>query len=117
MKRVHLILATLFVSGFLTASGFAVNSKGIDKHSQRLPPMPVSIQEAITAATTQFPGQALEAELEDEHGQAVYEIEIASDNGEVMKVLIDAESGALLSHDIEDADESDQKPFETQDNG
>ena len=71
------------------------------------------MEEAIATAKTKFPGQVLEAELETDHGQAVYEIEIAGTTGAVTEIKIDAQSGALLSSDIEDQDE--QEKFEEKD--
>jgi uncharacterized membrane protein YkoI len=71
------------------------------------------MEEAIATAKTKFPGQVLEAELETEHGQAVYEIEIAGTTGTVTEIKIDAQSGELLSSDIEDQDE--QEKFEEKD--
>ena len=58
-----------------------------------------------TQVRYQFPGQVLEAELEREHGQAVYEIEIASTTGAVTEITVDAHSGELLSSKIEDDDD------------
>jgi len=46
--------------------------------------------------------------LENEHGQAVYEIEIASTNGVVTEITVDAQTGELLGSEIEDEDEQEQ---------
>lgn len=51
----------------------------------------------LDKATAQFPGDLIEAELEDEHGQIVYEIKLISPEGNVIKLLYDARDGRLLS--------------------
>ena len=69
----------------------------------------LSMVEAIAIAKTQFPGQVLEAELEREHEQVVYEIEIASTTGVVTEIKVDAQSGELLSSKIEDDDDHEHE--------
>lgn len=59
-------------------------------------------------AKAKFPGKVLEAELENEHGQAVYEIEIASTTGVVTEIKVDAQSGELLDSEVEDQDEREK---------
>ena len=59
--------------------------------------MAINIQQAITAATKHVAGDAIEAEFETEEAQAFWEITIASDDGKVMEVHIDGESGNVLS--------------------
>lgn len=43
------------------------------------------------------PGKVLEVELENKHGQLVYEIEILDSKGNVSKVKVNAKSGELIS--------------------
>jgi uncharacterized membrane protein YkoI len=47
-------------------------------------------------------GRILEVELEHEHGQPAYEVEILNLNGQVLEYLIDAKTGKLLSVEEED---------------
>jgi uncharacterized membrane protein YkoI len=68
-------------------------------------PTSVTMEEAIKTATTQFPGKVLEAELESEDGKAIYEVEIVNAAGENREFEIDAQSGKILSSDLEDQDE------------
>jgi hypothetical protein len=113
MKRSNYMILTVLISGVLLTSGLALSSEGT--HGQEESPLTakLSMAEAIATAKTKFPGQVLEAEFETEHGQAVYEIEIASTTGAVTEIKIDAQSGELLSSDIEDQDE--QEKFEEKD--
>ncbi len=54
------------------------------------------LKSILDRALVDFPGQMIEAELEDEGGKLVYEITILSVEGRVLKVLYDAQSGTLL---------------------
>ncbi len=63
-----------------------------------------AMEEAIKTATTQFPGKVLEAELESEDGKVIYEVEIVNATGEIREVEVDAQSGKILSSELEDQD-------------
>lgn len=43
-----------------------------------------------------YPGQLIEAELEDEDGEMIYELVIISEDGRVYKLYYDARNGVLL---------------------
>jgi uncharacterized membrane protein YkoI len=45
---------------------------------------------------TSHPGKVLEVELENEHGQVIYEIEILDDNGKVWEIKVNAKTGERL---------------------
>lgn len=64
----------------------------------------VEIVNAMAAAEAASNGKAIEAELEMEDGQAVYEVEVAS-NGVLTTVLVDAMSGQVIALDAADHDE------------
>ena len=51
----------------------------------------------LEKANAQFPGDLIEAELEDEHGRMVYELKLISPDGKVMKLHYDARDGSLIS--------------------
>ncbi|TWB34549.1 peptidase YpeB-like protein [Nitrospirillum pindoramense] len=51
----------------------------------------------LDRAAERFPGQLLEAELEEEHGRLVYEIKLLMDGGRVVKLHYDARTGDLLA--------------------
>jgi uncharacterized membrane protein YkoI len=72
------ILATgLFASGLAHASG------------------PMTFLGAITAAESQFGGEAFEAERYREDGRSYYEVEVLS-GGEIFEAVFDARSGRLI---------------------
>ena len=115
MKRSNYMIFPMLVAGVLLTWGLAQSSDGIQGQEQGLLTAKLSMEEAITKAKTKFPGQVLETELENEHGQAVYEIEIASTNGVVTEIKVDAQTGELLRSDIENHDDTEQEKSEEKD--
>jgi len=62
----------------------------------------LSLAEIYTRAAARFPGRVLEAELESEHGRWVYELKILDRAGRLLKVHLDADSGAILEQEEDD---------------
>ena len=60
------------------------------------------LAELLRRAQEQHQGELLEAEIEEEGGELVYEIELLAPNGEVWEVYFDARSGELLKVARED---------------
>lgn len=54
------------------------------------------LKEILARAQGAYPGQVIEAELEDEGGTVVYEIKILTTDGRVMKLYYNAATGELL---------------------
>lgn len=54
------------------------------------------LTDILARAETAYPGQLIEAELEDDHGRPTYEIKMLSNDGRVMKLLYDARTGDIL---------------------
>ena len=108
MKRSIYLIAPMLAGGVLLMWGLAMSSEGTHGPEDRLLTAKLSMEEAIATAKAKFPGQVLEAELENEHGQAVYEIEIASTTGTVTEITVDAQSGEVLGSEIEDQDEQEK---------
>lgn len=54
------------------------------------------LTDILKRANKEYPGQLIEAELEDDHGEMVYELVIISAEGRVYKLYYDARNGALL---------------------
>lgn len=50
------------------------------------------------------PGQVLEVELEQEHGQWVYEFKLLQANGRLLRLDLDARTGALLRERVREQD-------------
>ncbi len=57
----------------------------------------LSLTEIMKQANSRFPGKVLEVELEEKHGNIVYEIEYLGQDGVIMEMIIDARSGRLIS--------------------
>lgn len=104
MKRVHTFSLLGASALLLTSVGLAMSDDGREKVDVANLPMSVTMEEAIKTATTQFPGKVLEAELESEDGKAIYEVEIVNTAGETREFEIDAQSGKVLSSEVEDRD-------------
>ncbi|MEC4674182.1 MAG: PepSY domain-containing protein [Nitrospirota bacterium] len=115
MNRSNYMLVPMLTAGVLLLWGLAMSSEGIHAQEQGMATATLSLEEAIATAKTKFPGQVLETELENEHGQAVYEIEIASTTGVVTEIKVDAQSGELLSSDIEGQDDTEEEKSEEKD--
>lgn len=56
----------------------------------------ISAQEAITVAIKKVPGKPIEAELEEKDDVLVWEVEVATAEGEVVKLFVDPSTGAVV---------------------
>ncbi len=56
----------------------------------------LSLRRVLPLALRAVPGEVLEVELEREHGDLVYEIDILARDGRVRTVILDASTGAVL---------------------
>ena len=105
MKRSNYLIASMLVGGVLLMGGLAMSAEDTHGSKDSLLTAKLSMADAIATAKGQFPGQVLEAELENEEGKAVYEIEIASATGAVTEITVDAQSGELLGSEVENQEE------------
>lgn len=81
--------------------GIAKGENGKESE-ERVTTSPImSLEDAITAATTRFQGRVVEAELEDEDGKVVYEVKIFGDDGQTREIEVDANSGKLTVEESE----------------
>lgn len=55
----------------------------------------ISIEDAISIAITQIPGEVTKAELDTENGRLVYEVDIITRQGIEYDMDIDAETGRI----------------------
>ncbi len=73
----------------------------------------ISKDEASSTALARFSGEIIESELNRETGRLVYEFKIRDKNGKNQEVLVDAQTGEMISveaeneNDDDDDDESD----------
>lgn len=93
------------------ATGFAIGGEGRTGQKEAASTAGMSIEEAIKTATQKYPGQVLEAELEDEDGAALWELEILTADGKKMEVQVDSRTGEVLASE-EDEDAKDAKDRE-----
>ncbi len=60
----------------------------------------VSIVEAITTASEKVSGAVIEAKLEQKHDRLIWEVEVVTQEKQVMEVHIDAQTGTII--DVEE---------------
>lgn len=56
----------------------------------------LSLETILDKIRGQYPGRVIEVELEMEHGQIIYEIEIVDNKGKVHELYVNARNGELL---------------------
>ncbi|ODV06666.1 MAG: hypothetical protein ABT20_12845 [Rubrivivax sp. SCN 70-15] len=64
----------------------------------------INLVQAVDIALAQTAGRATRAELGDENGHAIYEIEVVAANNQVFDMKVDAVAGKVLSSQIDKAD-------------
>ena len=69
----------------------------------------ITLSQAITIAEQATGGKSTEAEFELEEGKAIYEVEVSMADGSEIEVEIDAQSGAILSQEVDDEHKEDDK--------
>ena len=105
MRKKHAIIA-----GVLTAAAVATTVVYADyresretNHAAALAQAKVSLVQAITAAEQHVNGKAARAELEDENGKLVYEVEVFA-GSKATDVTVDIATGQILSARADTAD-------------
>ncbi|WP_158083098.1 PepSY domain-containing protein [Methyloprofundus sedimenti] len=96
MKKVaiKMLASTLFVFVFCSAS-LGQTDHDIAKRlrdSDKIKPLEVILRQY----SEQYPGQVIEVELETEHEQYIYQIELLDRQGIIWKLRVDATTGELL---------------------
>ncbi len=101
MKRLMVMAVTAIGIGFLLngPAWSAKEHKGPKgpKGAELVREATVTIDQAIKTARETVSGPVGEAELKHKDGKTVWEVEIASADSKVMKVFLDAQSGAVMS--------------------
>ncbi|MBI2240861.1 MAG: PepSY domain-containing protein [Magnetospirillum gryphiswaldense] len=93
MRRILALAAALMLAPALTHADEADHDRARRALEEgRILPL----RDILNRAEAEVPGQMIEAELEDEHGQLVYEIKVLGKDGRVVKLIYDAGSGQLL---------------------
>lgn len=97
MKRSNLITTTLLAGLLVAGSAFASDRLNHNEIYQlRESGQIMSMEDVLKHARTIQPGQLIEAELEREDGQYVYELKIIDADGRIHKLELDAQSGDVL---------------------
>lgn len=112
MRRTQLITVTTAAVVALLGGGLAYSAQaGGDEMASGKAPA-VTLEQAIATAKAKFPGRVLEAELEDEDGKAVYDVEIATATGETREVVVDASSGQITESAVENEETENEQEKE-----
>jgi len=90
------------------ATGLAIGGESRMGQKEAESTAGMSIEEAIKAATQKYPGKVLEAELEDEDGAVLWEMEILTADGKTIDVQVDSRTGEDLASD-ENGKDGDQE--------
>lgn len=98
MKITALIIAALLVCGPASAGNGHDRARRAVEEGRILP-----LKDILARAEAAYPGQLIEAELEDNGGAMIYEIKMLTKDGRVMKLFYDAGTGALLKAKGRDA--------------
>lgn len=91
MKHLACVLAFLLLAVPAWADGDHDRARRAFEEGRILP-----LKEILARAEAAYPGQLLEAELEDERGVLVYEIKMLTADGRVVELYYDAATGQLL---------------------
>ncbi len=83
------------------AVGLAHGQNGKESEGQDTAPAVMSLQDAIEVATATFPGRVIEVELEEEHGEVRYEVEIVGEDGLVREIEVHAKTGKVTVEETE----------------
>lgn len=61
----------------------------------------ISIEDAMSIATEQIPGEVIKVELDTENGMLIYEVKIVNAQGIKYEVEIDAQTGRILKMQLD----------------
>lgn len=105
-SRRTLTLVLLLVAGSLAVGGTVyADEKEKNGKAEMAAAAKVTIDQAVKTAAEKVSGTIIEAELEKKHHKLVWEVEVVTADKKVMEVHIDAESGAVI-----DVEEEEAKP-------
>ena len=117
MQRKLLIPALIMAASVATAGGLAyAQQSGVTQNDAMtdLAKTRISLVQAVTTAEQHVGGRASHAELENENGRLVYDVEV-TDNAKTVDVKIDATNGAVVSAQIDQGDQESKNGQEERD--
>lgn len=89
------IIAGNVIAGLIFATGI-VGVASAQSAKQEVQAPTLDITQAIEIAKAEMPGLVIEAELDDDDGVQIYEVEIVNADGIEMEVEINADTGEVL---------------------
>jgi len=96
------MIKNLLTSILITCTSIAIAGDDHDEAKQLLDKGDILPLEKILEKVRSIqPGKILEVELEKDHGQLIYEIEILTKDGSVFEIKINARTAKLLSTEKE----------------
>ena len=93
--------------GLASTASVTASSNEDDASTASILAAKISPAEALALAETESGGRVLELEFESEDGTAVYAIEIAMDDLSIRGLLVDASTGEVKVHDVEECEAED----------
>lgn len=110
MKTSSKYIVTLLLGGSIAGAAFASQDEDSDKDEYRnMGQVTVSMEEAVQIARDQVPGKVISAELEDEDGKMIWEVEMLAKNRQRHELEIDAATGKLTKQEQEHDEGSDRE--------
>jgi uncharacterized membrane protein YkoI len=99
-------LAALMLGGAYTANAGMLDGDKDNMTAAQMSEVKISITDAIQKSVEKHQGTIVKAELENEDGRLVYEVEYL-ENGEEVEMLVDAVTGEVMSGDDEAHEDKD----------
>lgn len=95
--RAFLVLAFLVLAGQLVPVPAMAHDDDHDRARRAVQAGEVlPLKTILDAVARDFPGDVVETELEEDHGQQTYEIKLIAPDGQMMKIIYDAHDGSVL---------------------
>jgi uncharacterized membrane protein YkoI len=103
------VAAGVLAGGAATAAVADDDGRGASPSDGRPARAAVSLTQAVDAALKAVPGEVEEAELDDEHGRTVWEIDVLASNGTWRDVVVDAATGKVTANRADRPDDDDDR--------
>lgn len=94
--------AILAAGGLALIAATAWASSNDNDASQPISGDVLPLESVLPRVGAQYPGRVTEAGLENEDGKAVYEIELLTNEGRKLELIVDARTGKVLNSKRDD---------------
>lgn len=92
----HILHVVWIASVLLATTGTAVSADVDRVRELRSTQSILPLSEILEDIEKTYPGKVIDVELEEEHDQIIYEIELIGDDRKVIQLNIDAKNGRLI---------------------